>query len=40
MNNRIVLVGGCLLALATPAAAQDIASAESFLRTLYDGYAP
>ena len=40
MNNRIVLVAGCLLALATPAAAQDIASAESFLRTLYDGYAP
>ena len=40
MTNRIVLALGCLLAFATPAAAQDMQSAERFLRTLYDGYAP
>jgi hypothetical protein len=40
MTNRIVLALGCLLSFAAPAAAQDMASAESFLRTLYAGYAP
>ena len=40
LSNRLLLVAGCLLALASPAAAQDMALAEGFLRALYAGYAP
>lgn len=40
MRHFFLILAGCLVAFVTPAAAQDMASAEAFLRSLYVGFAP